>query len=413
MSIEHAIGAISPERLAERLQQLALIGRGPSGGITRLALSSEERDAQDLVAFWLSQLGYISGRDTWGNLLANPPLGSRVLTGSHLDTVPDGGAFDGALGVVVAAEAAEAMHRAGLTLLPRIVAWTGEEGPRFGRTLFGSAAALGLLSDADWRRVDEDGITARDALVAFLADGMPRVRLDTDKLTAYIEVHMEQGDTLARERLPLGVVTGIAGATHASLRVIGEANHAGTTRMEDRRDALAGAAEIIVEIERLARRMPDLVATVGSIEVFPGAQNVIPGAVEATIDTRSPHDEARRRLIDDTTRAARALGARRSLGATVKVHDDIPTATLNGDIVEVMAGAAERVVGRVHQLPSWAVHDAQNCVSRGIPTGMLFVRSTNGSHNPAEHVDTQDASLGVAALIRALYALDTARQESD
>jgi allantoate deiminase len=220
---------------------------------------------------------------------------------------------------------------------------------------------------------------------------------------------MEQGATLAGVDLPIGVVTDIAGATHATLRVVGRANHAGTTPMGERRDALAGAAELILEVERIAQTTPELVATVGRLAISPGAQNVVPGVVEATLDTRSPDDVKRHMLIEELSTRAEALGAKRGLEISVSVHSDIPTARLDRDIVQTLSNAIETVTGRSYSLPSWAVHDAQSCVAAGIPTGMVFVRSTHGSHNPDESVEPSDAAVGVKAVIHALHALNTGR----
>jgi allantoate deiminase len=275
MGMESALAAVSADRIADRIAALAAIGRDPAGGITRLGLTVEEQAARDLVRSWLAPLGYQCRQDDAGNLHCRAGDGPRVLVGSHLDTVPRGGAYDGALGVIAAAEVAEALHQAGIALPLHVVAWTGEEGVRFGTGLFGSAAACGVLPPGAWERPDAGGTSALQAAAELL--GRPvrpqDAALDRDAVRAYLELHIEQASELERRGCPLGVVTSIVGLYHGRVRIVGRADHAGATAMDERKDALAAAAECVLAVEEVSRAAAgEAIATVGEIEVSPGAQ---------------------------------------------------------------------------------------------------------------------------------------------
>ena len=254
-AIDKALLEINPDRIANRIAALAEIGVEPSGGVTRLGISPEEEQARDLVESWLRPSGYMCERDGIGNLFCRASTEIQVLVGSHLDSVRDGGRYDGALGVVAAVEVAEAAHAAKLPIGIEVVAWTNEEGARFGRPLFGSAAALGLLSKGWLDQRDAAGITVADAAADLF--GQPpdpkRLSRSSDIYPAHLELHIEQGPELERLNAPIGIVTAIVGLYHGRVEILGEANHAGTTPMDDRKDAAAAAAEAIVAIEALIR----------------------------------------------------------------------------------------------------------------------------------------------------------------
>lgn len=403
-----ALDAISATRIAARLDELARIGRQPSGGITRLALSPEEQAARELVSEWLRPLGYRCGLDEAANLVAQaPPSDSGILIGSHLDTVPDGGPYDGALGVVVAIEVAEALHAVGATLMPRIVAWMGEEGPRFGRTLLGSAAALGLLEDSDWQRRSLEGLTVRELAKESRRAWRGDVEASaTTRADVYLELHMEQGPQLEEWGIPVAVVSAIAGATHARVTVVGGPNHAGTTSMALRRDALIGAAEMVLATEQEAAEAANgLVATVGHIHVDPGAQNVIPGRAIFTLDVRAPSDSARRAYMEKYASVCDEIAARRQLSVAVSDHTEVGSVALDSGLRAVLADSLIEIGQPARELASGAVHDAQTWALAGRRAGMLFVRSRAGSHNPFESVSPEDAALGGQALLLAVSRL--------
>jgi allantoate deiminase len=408
MGMEAALAVVSEERIAGRIGALAAIGRDPAGGITRLALTAEEQAARELVRSWLAPLGYHCDQDDAANLHCRAGDAPRVLVGSHLDTVPRGGAYDGALGVVAAAEVAEALHQAGIALPLHVVAWTGEEGPRFGTGLFGSAAACGLLPDGAWERRDAGGRTALQAATELLGRpvGPGGALLDRQAVRAYLELHIEQASELERQGRPLGVVTAIVGLYHGRVHIEGRADHAGATAMGERKDALAGAAECVLAVEEVSLAAAGgAIATVGEIEVQPGAQNVVPGSATISLDVRSVSKERRGGALDAILDRVERICERRGLDWRVEGLGDVAPVPMTEEVAGALASACERLGLAAPRLPSMAGHDAQALATIGVPTGMLFVRSTNGSHNPDEHADASDAAEGARALLLACAAL--------
>ncbi len=406
--MEGALAAVSAERIAERIAALAAIGRDPAGGITRLALTAEEEGARELVRSWLAPLGYQCTQDDAGNLHCRTGEGPRLLVGSHLDTVPQGGAYDGALGVVAAAEVAEALHQAGIAVPLQVVAWTGEEGPRFGTGLFGSGAACGLLPEGAWERRDAAGVSALEAAAELF--GRPvdpgSVELDRQQIGAYLELHIEQASTLERRGCPLGVVSAIVGLHHGRVHVHGRADHAGATAMGERKDALAAAAECVLAVEEVSSvAAGGAIATVGEIEVRPGAQNVVPGTATFSLDVRSVSAERRADAVAAIADRVERICTRRGLTWRVERLGEATQVPMTEEVAGALATGCERLGVEAPRLPSMAGHDAQNLAAIGVPTGMLFVRSTNGSHNPDEHADAADAALGAQALLLACASL--------
>jgi allantoate deiminase len=406
--MENALAAVSVERMARRVEALAAIGRDPVGGITRLALTPEEQAARELVSSWLAPLGYHCTQDDAGNLHCRTGDGPRVMVGSHLDTVPQGGAYDGALGVIAAVEVAEALHQAGLAVPLHVVAWTGEEGVRFGTGLFGSAAACGLLPEEAWQRRDAAGTSVLEAAGDLL--GRPvhpeGSVLERQAVRAYLELHIEQSSTLERRGHPLGVVATIVGLYHGRVYVQGRADHAGATAMGERKDALAAAAECVLAVEEVsAAAAGGAIATVGEIEVRPGAQNVVPGSATFSLDVRSVSPERRADLLAAILDQVERTCERRGLDWSTEALGDAAPVPMTEPVVAALASACDELGVVAPRLPSMAGHDAQNLAGIGVPTGMLFVRSTHGSHNPDEHADAADAALGAQALLLACASL--------
>ena len=281
-------------RLQKRIDELSAIG-ARDGAVTRLGLTADEQAARDLVASWCAARGAQVRRDAAGNLFARFP-GERegdpvVLVGSHVDSVPEGGRFDGALGVICAVEAIESLLDVG-TRFQRpveVVAWADEEGARFGIGLFGSAAAFDRLPARAAERADRSGVSVAAALRALGEQGDPALaRRDPREIAAYLELHIEQGPKLAEANRPLGVVSDIVGIVHGRVTVKGRADHAGATVMTARADAFLGAAEMALALETAARSRENTVGTVGEVGVRPGAKNVVPGECVFTIDVRAP-----------------------------------------------------------------------------------------------------------------------------
>src|SRR5437762_7603163 len=387
---------------------LARIGSRDTA-VSRLGLSADEQRARDLVGEWLSKRGAEVRRDAAANLFARfGGEGKVILVGSHLDSVPEGGRFDGALGVLCAIEAVESLVDAHVRLRRpvEVVAWADEEGARFGVGLFGSAAMFGRLASSIGDRRDRDGVSIAEALRALGERGDPAAaRRDPAELAAYLELHIEQGPRLERAGLPLGVVSDIVGIYHARVTIRGRADHAGATVMTARADALAAASEIVLAVERIARSRPDSVGTVGEVAVRPGAKNVVPGESVFSLDLRAARDHDG--LVHEVLDAVTAIASARAVEASVDDLARVPVTPLDPKIRDVLKRATRSVGVEAPLLVSGAGHDAQNPALSGVPTGMIFVRSIGGSHTPREFASIADAALGAQALANAIKELAT------
>ena len=399
---------IDVDRLERRSSELSRIaGRGTS--VSRLGLSADEQQARELVGGWLAAKGAKVRRDAAANLFARfGGEGDTILVGSHLDSVPEGGRFDGALGVLCAVEAVESLidARVELRRAVEVVAWADEEGARFGVGLFGSTAAFGRLARGVAERRDRDGISIAEALRALGEPGDPAAaRRDAKELAAYLELHIEQGPRLEDARVPLGIVSDIVGIYHARVAIRGRADHAGATVMNARADALAAASEIVLAVERIARGRADSVGTVGEIAVRPGAKNVVPGECVFSLDLRAARDHDG--LVSAVLDAFASIASARGVEASVDDLARVPVTPLDPGIRDVLKRAAKSVGVEAPMLVSGAGHDAQNPALSGVPTGMIFVRSTGGSHTPREFASIDDAALGAQALANAIKELAT------
>jgi len=397
---------IDAKRLERRMTELARIG-GSGTAVSRLGLSADEQRARDLVGAWLSAKGAQIRRDAAANLFARfAGDGEAVLVGSHLDSVPEGGRFDGALGVLCAVEALESLVDAKVKLRRpvEVVAWADEEGARFGVGLFGSASAFGRLSPGVANRRDRDGVSIAEALRALGERGDPAMaRRDPTEFAAYLELHIEQGPRLEKAGQPLGVVSDIVGIYHARVTVRGRADHAGATAMTARTDALAAASEVVLAVERIARGRPDAVGTVGEIAVRPGAKNVVPGDCVFSLDLRAArdHDGLVREVLAFLTSIASSRGVEVSVDELARV----PVTSLDPRIRDVLGRATKSLGVDAPEMVSGAGHDAQNPALSGVPTGMIFVRSTGGSHTSREFASVDDAARGAQALANSIREL--------
>ena len=393
--------------VVERCRQLATHTEEP-GFITRTFLSEPMHCVHADLRAWMEQAGMNVHVDAAGNLrgyyggaTADAP---RLIVGSHLDTVPHAGAFDGILGVVLGVALVKALSGRRLGFGIEVVGFSEEEGVRFGFPFIGSRALAGNLDDALLARRDADGASVADAIRAF---GLDPAAIDEARVTGatlgYLEFHIEQGPVLESLNLPLGVVTSIAGQSRLEMRFEGKANHAGTTPMHLRRDALAGAAEWIGAVEREAAAVPSLVATVGKIEAQPGAGNVIAGSVRMSLDVRHTRDEVRAEAVKHLLDAAQQIARRRGLVASSELRLDQAAVAMDTRLVE-MLGCAVREGGFVeHRMHSGAGHDAMVMAER-MPAAMLFLRSPGGiSHHPDEAVLEADVA---AALATGLHFVD-------
>lgn len=389
--------------------------------LERVYLSPEHAAANTAVAAWMREAGLDTETDAAGNLWgrraadgtpqrpATPGVPALVL-GSHLDTVPDAGRYDGMLGVVLAVAVA---HRLRDTVLPfalEVVGFSAEEGTRFGKALLGSCAASGQWDPAWWDQADADGVTLREAFARFglAPDGVRDAARDPADLVGYLEAHIEQGPVLEARDLPLGYVTTIAGARRFVLTVTGEARHAGGTPFARRRDALVAAAHLVTRIEELAMAA-DCLATVGDIRVQPGAVNVIPGRAELTLDLRGRTDAGRDALWEQIAATGRGIAAERGVTFEfVETHRAPSTACADRMKAAVAAGIAEATaVAPDDVLGLWspAGHDGM-AMDAVTDVGMLFVRCRDGiSHHPDEHVEQKDVGVALDAFTAAVLTL--------
>ena len=395
--------------IAADLEAAARFG-GEGTGVTRFAWSPELAAASGWLCERLRELGLSAEIDAAGNVLGKWEVGfgTAVLLGSHLDTVPRGGRYDGALGVAAALVAIRRLKEAGIE--PSRPVWLAsfmdEEGSRFRTGMLGSRAFAGDdLSDLGERR-DRDGVSVRDAMAerGFDFDRIAEARA-IDRVGAYLELHIEQGPRLEQAGLDVGIVTGIVGIASYSARFRGEANHAGTTPMELRRDALAGAARAVLALRDEARSRDGMTANVGVIAVEPGGFNVIPGACEFTIDVRSPTAEGFARAGAFVREMLARIGVEERLGLDLAEEHRLEPVPLDPELISTLELAAELEGVTSLRMPSGAGHDAM-ILGRHVPAAMLFVPSKGGiSHSPQEHTDEADCELGARVLGRALELL--------
>ncbi len=399
--------SINVLRILSRVEQLAHCSE-QADGMTRVYLSSEHRMANERVLEWMNEAGMTCHVDAVGNVVGryeglSPGLPSLVL-GSHLDTVRDGGRYDGILGVLAAIECVDVLNaqsqRLGFAIT--VIGFADEEGVRFQSTYLGSRAVAGVF-DAEFLQLkDAQGMGLGEAMREFglNPEKIHEAAMDRQAVLAYMELHIEQGPVLERELLPVGVVTGINGAARYAVTFKGEAGHAGTVPMVGRRDALAAAAEAIVWIENLALNTPDLTATVGAIRALPGALNVIAGQVEFSMDVRSAHDAIREKAQKAIEQELNNLCDRRHLSCHITLLQSTKATACAGWLQAQVASAISVEGHKVRYLPSGAGHDAV-MMNQLTDVGIIFIPCLRGiSHNPSESVTSHDVQVGCEVLLR-------------
>ncbi len=402
---------INPERFRRSMEEMAAVGATAGGGVNRLALSAEDKQARDLLARWVREEGLDLRIDEMGNMFARRPgredAAHPVMAGSHLDSVPYGGRFDGSLGVLAALEAVRVLNEAGTaTRRPvELVNWTNEEGPRFPPSMMGSGVFADAISrDAAYETRDADG--------ARFAEELERIGYRGDlpctprPIAAYLELHIEQGPALVDEGTQVGVVEGIFGLTWLRVTMRGERDHAGPTPMHVRRDALVGAARTIAAIREIPAEIhPDFVATVGEVSVSPNAINVIPGQVSFSVDFRhsAPESLARARAL--VVEAATREAERENLDLSFEeVGSSTPMAFDEG-VLRIIEALCDEGNYAHRRMWSAAGHDARYAAELG-PTAMIFVPCVAGkSHSEEEDMDWEDAYRGCDVLARTLAKL--------
>lgn len=378
------------------------------GRITRTFLSPPMRAVHRDLTAWMARAGMRTSIDAAGNLRGvypgTSPGSPRVFIGSHLDTVPGAGAFDGVLGVVLAVALVHLVAPRRLPFSIEVLGFSEEEGVRFGVPFIGSRAFAGTLDDATLMRRDAGGHAVLDAIRLF---GLDPVRLPEARFAAsavaFLEFHIEQGPVLDDADMSLGVVQAIVGQSRAEVIFRGQAAHAGTTPMAKRRDALTGASEWVASVESTASGIPGLVATIGRVTVSPGAANVIPAECVLTLDVRHADDLIRRDAVSRFEAAARIIADHRGLTLEWRPFLDQAATCMSPAMVSTLERAAAAAGTTALPMTSGAGHDAM-IVAPHMPAGMLFVRSPGGiSHHPDETVREEDVTL---ALTTGLNALD-------
>ncbi|MCM3760199.1 M20 family metallo-hydrolase [Alkalihalobacillus oceani] len=400
---------VNSQRMMKRLEQLAEIGRTAEGGVTREALTIEDRQAQMQVAKWMEEAGLIVYHDHFGNLIGRKNGNNRqapaVMIGSHIDTVPNGGMFDGTVGVIAGIEIAQILKEAAVTHDHplEVVAFLDEEGTRFSGGLFGSRGMVGKVGPEELWKTDEAGVSRLEAMRSFNLEPekcRQSVR-GQGEVKVYLEMHIEQGPYLQAVNEPVGIVTGIAGPAWFTVKLRGEAGHAGTVPMSLRIDPVAGAAELIARIEQICSQEAEAatVATVGKIRAFPGGANVIAEEVQFSLDVRDTDLQRRTARIEELKVAAQAIAEKRGLQHEFICHLIQPPVECAGHVRARMQAAAKSLGFAPPLMISGAGHDAM-MMKEITDIGMIFVRCQDGiSHNPKEWAEIEDISKGASILL--------------
>ena len=401
---------IDGKRLWTTLMAMAEIGATPKGGVKRITLTETDQVGRRQFQDWCEALGLIVRSDAMGNMFARregrDPQRKPVLFGSHLDTQPSGGKFDGALGVIGGLEVMRTLRDLDIiTEAPlELVNWTDEEGARFGRAMMGSAVWSGVLPEAEVKAMrDGDGVSVAEGLEAIDAAGPePASLFPAD---AYFELHIEQGPILEREAKEIGIVTGAQAMIWYEAVLTGQDAHAGTTPPAARRDALVGAARIITLVDQLMRARGEAGrGTVGRLAVLPNSPNVVPGEVRFTVEFRHPDDQEIAELAEAFPREAQALAEAAGLTLHLKTVFRVNAIAFDTECVDLVRQAASRLGYTSREMVSGAGHDAVHVATR-LPAAMIFTQCKDGlSHNEAESIRPEDAEAGTQVLLEAVLA---------
>jgi allantoate deiminase len=400
------------EEVMARCRRLASFSED-STGIRRTFLSPPMREVHREIAKWLEPLGAKVSIDAAGNLRAVYPgqgaAMSCLLIGSHLDTVPNAGAYDGVLGVLLGAALLQGLQGRSLPFAIELVGFSEEEGVRFGTPFIGSRALVGRLDSNLLNSCDADGVSVRKVIEEFGLNPaeISHARLH-DEVFGYVEFHIEQGPVLEKLGLPLAVVDAIAGQSRLEFTFEGRANHAGTTPMNLRCDAMAGAAEWITAVERAATAIAGLVATVGSVRVVPGASNVICGEAFLTLDVRHREDEVRTRAVTELTLRAEEIARRRGLSVRHRTRMDQKAVPMDPFLNSQIEEAMRKTGAEPYHMVSGGGHDAM-IMAEKVPSAMIFLRTPGGiSHHPEESVALEDVEKGIECGLHLLDKLASA-----
>ncbi|MFB2893942.1 Zn-dependent hydrolase [Aerosakkonemataceae cyanobacterium BLCC-F50] len=402
--------SINNKRLKESIEKLAEIGQVADGGVTRIAFSQEDIAARNLVQNWMIEAGMNVRIDAAGNIIGRyegkQPNFPALATGSHIDTVPNGGRYDGNLGVLAGIEMVRTFNENNIRLQHpiEVIVFTDEE-----NTMIGSKAMAGTAKyDAEFYRL-ADGTPIEESLAKMGGDWAEIVSAKRDRsdIAAYIELHVEQGGILDNLGKQIGVVEGVVGMYRGIITVTGKANHAGTTPMEMRQDALVAASQIVLAVNDLGKRMPGKqVATVGKFNVFPNATNSVPGLVEMSIDVRDLSAENVKNLIAKLEQQLTEIAANTQTKISLKPYLWVDPTLAAVEIQKAIANTCNQLGLSHYSLPSRAGHDAQE-IGRFTDMGMIFVPSIEGiSHSPKEYTTLEQCTQGTNVLLNAFLQLD-------
>jgi N-carbamoyl-L-amino-acid hydrolase len=397
------------ERLWNTLMEMAKIGPGECGGNRRLALTDEDIEGRKLFQKWAADAGCTIRQDTMGNIFARRNGKSwdkaPVLSGSHLDTQPAGGRFDGILGVLGALEAIRSLNDHGIeTVSPvEIVVWTNEEGARFAPSMMGSGVFAGIYEEDEiYKNKDPEGVTVEDELRRTSQIG--DVTCKSFPIKAYYELHIEQGPVLENENISIGVVTGGQGSVWTHINLYGQGAHAGTTPMDYRKDPMMGASRIITELREIIRSHSAAVGTVGRLETYPASINSIPGSVFFTVDTRHPNEKVLMKINQDLKNIVNTVCSAEGLENEFTNISINPTVKFNQDCVAIVRQSANSLGYSHRDIVSGAGHDACQ-VNQVAPTGMIFIPCEGGlSHDEAENTTPEHVSAGADVLLNSVLA---------
>ena len=401
----------------EKLAQHSDPGYAEKGQLTVTYLTDAHRACAQRISHWMRDCGFDEVEiDAVGNVVGRyhgaTPDAKYLLTGSHYDTVRNGGKYDGRLGIFVPMASVRELRRAGrrLPFGVEVVAFAEEEGQRYKATFLGSGALIGDFQPAWLEQKDADGITLRQAMqhAGLCIDDIPKLRRDPARYLGFVEVHIEQGPVLNGLDLPLGIVTSINGSARYVCEMLGMASHAGTTPMDQRRDAATGVAELALYLEKRAAQDGDSVATIGQLQVPSGSVNVVPGRCQFSLDLRAPTDAQRDALVADVLAELAAIAARRGLRYTAERSMQAAAAPSHPLWQQRWERALQALGVPLHRMPSGAGHDAMK-LHEVMPQAMLFVRGLNGgiSHNPLESTTSDDMQLAVDAFTHVLNQIAT------
>ena len=392
------------------LEQLARVGAQDDGSVCRRGFTKADCEGRQLVAQWMEEAGLSIRVDPAGNLIGRwdgeAPGLPALVTGSHIDTVPTGGHFDGALGVLAGLDVVRTLRATGRRLRHplEVIAFADEESTMVGcKGMTGTASADPL----DYTTSNGSPMDINLERIGGHWPSLASARRDDKAIAAFLELHVEQGSVLESRGDAIGVVDGVVGQRRFSIRITGQANHAGTTPMELRQDALVTAAEVVLAIETLAIRHPgDPVATVGRLQVWPNAANVVPGSVEMTVDLRDLSSQVLEELVDGLMQDLETIGERRQCSIAIEPQFEVAPTPADALVVEAIEASAADLGLTSSHLPSRASHDAQE-LGRRWPMGMIFVPSRGGlSHSAAEFTSAEQCRSGAAVLLESLLRLD-------